>query len=65
MNISVKRKNYYRTDVSNGSRFIGFMISRPKGYWLLSTDPDLRWFKRRYFKTPADLLASIKRRRRT
>jgi hypothetical protein len=59
--ITTKRKNYWRTDLIRGDRVIGFLISRPKGFRLTSTDPDLRWFHRRYFKSPDDLMSGLYR----
>jgi hypothetical protein len=56
--ISTKRRNYWRTDVVEipSNRIVGRLVSTPYGYRLHSTDTRLRWFRTRFFRTPAHLL---------
>ena len=64
MNIATKRRCYWRTDVIERDRVVGRLVSTPYGYRLDTSNKSLRWFRRRYFKTPADLVASINHRGR-
>jgi hypothetical protein len=56
--IGTRRRNYWRTDVleTPGNRIVGRLVSTPYGYRLHATDRDLRWFQRRLYKSPAQLI---------
>ena len=59
--IKTQRRNFWRTDVIEipGGQVIGRLVSTPRGFRLHSTDQRLRWFRARFFKTPAHLLTAF------
>jgi len=58
--IKTQRRNYFLHDVITGSGTIGHLISTPAGYQLHTRDTRLRWFYRRYWRTPGHLIDAVR-----
>ena len=59
-NIKIRRRNYWRHDIDIGARTIGHLISTPAGYQLHTLDTRLRWYRRRYYRTPGHLADAVR-----
>ena len=58
--LTTRRRNYWRTDIEVGGRITGHLISTPAGFMLHSQHPGLRWFRRRYWRTPQHLTDAVR-----
>ena len=61
--LTSRRRNYWCTDLLVGQRTVGRLVSTPAGYMLQTQDAGLRWFRRRYYRTPGHLLDAVRLQR--
>jgi hypothetical protein len=61
--IQIRRRNYVCHDVITSSGTVGHLISTPAGYQLHTRDTRLRWFYRRYWRTPGHLVDAVRLQR--
>jgi len=59
-NIKIRRRNYWRHDINTGACTIGHLVSTPAGYLLHTQDTRLRWYRRRYYRTPGHLIDAVR-----
>jgi hypothetical protein len=59
-NIKIRRRNYWRHDINSGARTIGHLVSTPDGFQLHTQESKLRWFRRRYWRTPGHLVDAVR-----
>lgn len=58
--IEIRRRSFWRHDINTGARTIGHLISTPAGFQLQTQDAKLRWFRRRYYRTPGHLIDAVR-----